>query len=156
MFTLEKYFEKSELDVIWSEGAIFIIGFNEGLKKWKPFLKREGYLVVSEISWIKENIPNEIKEFWEEGYPSMNNIESNLKLAEQCGYKIIDYFTIPESSWWNNYYRHLEQRISILRKSHGNSEEWVNHLNNTQKEIEMYKKYSDYYGYVFYVMQVEN
>ena len=97
MFTLEQYFEKSELDVIWSEGAIFIIGFEEGLKKWKPFLKKEGYMVVSEISWIKENIPKEIKEFWEADYSSMNNIEGNLKLVEQCGYKLIDYFIIPES-----------------------------------------------------------
>ncbi|WMM26205.1 hypothetical protein RBU61_05895 [Tissierella sp. MB52-C2] len=123
MFTLEKYFEKSELDVIWSESAIFIIGFEEGLKKWKPFLKKEGHMVVSEISWIKENIPKEIKEFWEADYSSMNNIEDNLKIVEQCGYKLIDYFIIPESSWWNNYYDHLERRISILRKVHSNSEE---------------------------------
>jgi predicted RNase H-like nuclease (RuvC/YqgF family) len=86
----------------------------------------------------------------------MNNIEDNLKLVEQCGYKLIDYFIIPESSWWNNYYNHLEKRISILRKAHDNSEEWVSRLNNTQKEIEMYRKYSEYYGDVFYVMQAEN
>ena len=153
MFTLEEYFEENELDVIWSEGAIYIICFEEGLKKWKPFLKKDGYIVVSELSWIKENPPKEIKDFWESDYPGMNDIEGNLKIVEKRGYKIIDYFTIPEASWWDNYYNYLEKRISNLKEIHGDSEEWINRLNSTQKEIEMYRKYSEYYGYVFYIIQ---
>ncbi|GGM41076.1 methyltransferase type 11 [Paraliobacillus quinghaiensis] len=153
MFNLGEYFEENELDLIWSEEAIFIIGFEEGLKKWKPFLKKDGYLVVSEVSWIEENIPKEIKDFWESDYPSIHHIEGNIELVKKCGYKLIDKFIIPESSWWDHYYIHLEKRISILREIHSDEDEWISRLDNTQKEIEMYRKYSKYYGYVFYIMQ---
>jgi SAM-dependent methyltransferase len=43
-------FEKESLDLIWSEGAIYNIGFENGIKNWKKFLKPGGYLVVSEIT----------------------------------------------------------------------------------------------------------
>ena len=37
-------------DVIWSEGAIYNIGFEKGVKDWKRFLKTGGMMVVSEIT----------------------------------------------------------------------------------------------------------
>ena len=32
-------FKSEEFDIIWSEGAIYNIGFENGIKKWKPYLK---------------------------------------------------------------------------------------------------------------------
>lgn len=43
-------FSANTFDIIWSEGAIFIIGFEQGLREWKPFLKLGGYLVLSELA----------------------------------------------------------------------------------------------------------
>jgi SAM-dependent methyltransferase len=40
-------FDEGELDLIWSEGAIYNIGFERGLNEWRKFLKTGGYLVVS-------------------------------------------------------------------------------------------------------------
>jgi ubiquinone/menaquinone biosynthesis C-methylase UbiE len=153
MFTLDKYFKKEELDLIWAEGSIYIIGFKEGIENWKPFLKKGGYLVASEISWLKDNIPKEIKEYWGFEYPNMKNIENNLDVIKKCGYKIIDHFTIPESSWFDNYYDPLEERVSNLYKINKGNKEWEEAINMQIEEIEMYRKYSEYYGYVFYIMQ---
>ena len=44
-------FDNEEYDVIWSEGAIYNIGFENGINDWKRFLKPGGLLVVSEITW---------------------------------------------------------------------------------------------------------
>lgn len=33
-------FQKEEFDIIWSEGAIAIIGFEKGLNYWRDFLKK--------------------------------------------------------------------------------------------------------------------
>ena len=52
-------FPKSTFDIIWSEGAIFIIGFKKGLYEWKPFIKPCGYLVVSELTWIRSDQPDQ-------------------------------------------------------------------------------------------------
>ncbi len=45
-------FGDEEFDIIWSEGAIYNIGFERGVKDWSRYLKVGGLLVVSEITWI--------------------------------------------------------------------------------------------------------
>ena len=47
-------FEEEELDLIWSEGAIYNIGFERGLNEWRKYLKTGGYVAVSESSWFTE------------------------------------------------------------------------------------------------------
>ena len=56
-------FRDEELDLIWSEGAIYNIGFERGLNEWKRFLKKGGYIAVSESSWFTEERPEEISRF---------------------------------------------------------------------------------------------
>ena len=53
-------FEKDSLDLIWSEGAIYNIGFERGLKEWRNYLKPGGYLAVSESVWFTDQRPAEI------------------------------------------------------------------------------------------------
>lgn len=43
-------FERVSLDLIWSEGAIYNIGFERGLKEWREYLKPGGYVAVTEAS----------------------------------------------------------------------------------------------------------
>ena len=50
-------FENGQFDLIWSEGAIFIIGFEKGLTTWRPFVKKGGYMVVSDAAWFESNPP---------------------------------------------------------------------------------------------------
>ena len=118
MFSLDENFTEDELDLICSEGSIYIIGFKEELEKWKPLLKNDGYLVASEISWLKNNLPKEIKEYWDSEYPSMNNIKDNLEVIKEYDYKLVDYFKIPESSWFDSCYSPLEERVHILYKTY--------------------------------------
>ena len=148
MFSLE--FEAQSFDLIWSEGAIYIIGFDQGLKTWKPLLKTGGYLVVSELSWLQLNPPSEIREFWATNYPAMNLIEDNLKLIKAAGYREISHFILPESAWWDDYYTPLEQRITLLQTQY--QDEAI--LRQEQQEIDFYRIYSNWYGYVFYLMQI--
>ncbi|MEW6497943.1 MAG: class I SAM-dependent methyltransferase [Cyanobacteriota bacterium] len=148
MFSLE--FEAHSFDLIWSEGAIYIIGFEQGLKTWKPLLKPGGYLVVSELSWLKLNPPQEVREYWATNYPAMNSIEDNLKLIEAAGYRKISHFILPESAWWDDYYTPLEQRITLLRNQY--KDDAI--LQEEEQEIDFYRTYSDWYGYLFYLMQL--
>lgn len=45
-------FQLNELDLIWSEGAIYNIGFEKGMNYWNNFLKKGGYVAVTEASWF--------------------------------------------------------------------------------------------------------
>ncbi len=151
MFSLE--FKEDNFDLIWCEGAIFIIGFQKGLQEWRKYIKTGGYLVVSEISWLREDIPKEPKNFWEYEYPEIKGIADNIKIIEKSGYSPIGNFIIPEKGWWKDYYNPLTDRINKLRKKYKDNKEANDIMDSTQREIEMYKRYSDYYGYVFYIMK---
>lgn len=97
----ELRFKVNSLDLIWSEGAIYIMGFEKGFREWKPLLKTGGYLVAPELTWIKPNPLTQVAEFWKEGYPAMQNVEGNLVIIEKAGYRTIDHFVFPESAWWD-------------------------------------------------------
>ncbi|KQL43825.1 SAM-dependent methyltransferase [Brevibacillus choshinensis] len=147
-------FEEQSMDLIWSEGAIYIIGFERGLRGWRKLLKPRGYLVlvVSELTWLKEERPSEIEAFWMENYPGIKSAVANEGIAEHAGYQLINHFTLPEAGWWE-YYRPLEQRVEMLREQFPGQVNMLDALDETQREIELYKKYSAYYGYTFYILQ---
>jgi SAM-dependent methyltransferase len=50
-------FGREQFDLIWSEGAIYIMGFEQGLRAWKVFCKKGGHIVVSDCAWFEQNPP---------------------------------------------------------------------------------------------------
>ncbi len=146
-------FAEKQFDLIWSEGSIFITGFENGLKNWAKFLKDGGYMVISEAAWFRSDPPEEIKGFWNAVYPDIMSMEEQQKLIENCGYQIIDSFQLPKEGWLDEYYAFMEPLLESARNEYGNEPELAGLLNVLQTEIDMYKKYSDYYGYAFYVIK---
>jgi len=63
------HFHDESLDLIWSEGAIYNIGYERGLNEWKKFLKTGGFVAVSEASWFTDQRPDEIEAFWMDASP---------------------------------------------------------------------------------------
>lgn len=146
-------FPDHSFDLIWSEGAIYIMGFDQGLRAWKRLLKPGGYIAVTECSWFKPNPPEEVRAFWEAGYPGMRSVEDNLAAIERLGYRLLGSFCLPESSWWDNYYHPMEARAAALRLRYARDAEVVAWLDAELTEIDLYRRYADWYGYQFYVMQ---
>jgi len=151
MFDMD--FPDESFDIIWSEGSIFIIGFERGLKEWRQLLKTGGFLVVHETVWLRPNPPHEIYDYWKHSYPEIKTVEENLEYISGCGYYLMEYFKLPENAWWTVYYRPLEKRIEKLRIKYNNYPETLEMLDKEQLEIDMYKKYYQWYGSAFFVMQ---
>lgn len=151
MFHLE--YPDETFDLIWSEGAIYIIGFDKGINDWRALLKSGGYLVVSEISWLRQGVPEQLRAFWEAEYPSMASISENIKRVESAGYEPVANFVLPKEGWWQHYYTPLLRRADLLREKYASDEDALKVLDATFKEAEMFERYSDYYGYVFYIMR---
>jgi SAM-dependent methyltransferase len=153
MFELD--LDAGGFDVIWSEGAIYIIGFEHGLSEWKRLLKPGGFAAVTELSWLRPDPPEEAAAYWGENYPGMAAVAANCASLRQVGYREIDHFTLPDSSWWDDYYAPLEERIATLAEKYRDDEEAMLLLHESQRECDMHRKYAEWYGYVFYVMQVQ-
>ncbi len=144
-------FEDNELDLIWSEGAVYNIGFENGIKKWRKFLKPDGILAVTEISWLTESRPAELENYWNKAYPEIATAEVKKNQLETAGYRVIADFVLPDSCWLDNYYLPLEKKFHSFLGSHDNSKTAAALINDEIDEIEMYRKYSTCYGYVFYI-----
>lgn len=151
MFDLK--FEDKSFDLIWSEGAIFVIGFEKGLQEWKHLLADNGYLVVSEMCWLRPDLPDEIVEAMKDMYPVIKSVEGNLDVAKKAGYRVVDSFVLPSKSWWDNYYNHVQEKLPALKEKYKDDKEAMEFMAFEDMEIAMFRKYSDYYGYVFYILQ---
>jgi len=145
--------DDSSFDLIWSEGAIFIIGFRKGLEAFRSLLKPGGLMAVSDIAWFKSNPPQECRDFLAQECSFMTDIEANLQVIRDAGYKIIGHFTLPESAWLESYYRPLEKRLQSFREKYAAEPEKLEVIESIQLEIDIYRKHSAYYGYVFFLMQ---
>ncbi|MCA9980843.1 MAG: hypothetical protein KDD89_08420 [Anaerolineales bacterium] len=148
-------FRANSFNLIWSEGAIYIAGFEQGLKKWRPYLKQGGYIAVTEISWLTPpaDAPPAIRTFWQEAYPEMATVDENVKRLTQAGYELVGQFTLPEAAWWA-YYEPLRVRIATMRKKYAGNTAVLALLEEEEQEIKLYEQYAEYYSYVFYIGRV--
>ncbi|WP_461642681.1 class I SAM-dependent methyltransferase [Labilibaculum euxinus] len=154
--TLEKSmdelsFNNEEFDIIWSEGAIYNIGFENGLKKWKDYLKVGGYIAVSEITWITNSRPKEVEEYWTNEYPEIDTASNKIKLLESNGYSLIGYFYLRPNCWIENYWEPMESRFETFLERNHHSELAYKVVNDNKTEINLYSKYKDYFSYGFYI-----
>ncbi|MCD4652912.1 methyltransferase domain-containing protein [bacterium] len=144
-------FDNEEFDIIWSEGAIYFMGFEAGIKKWKNYLKTGGYLAVSEITWTTNSRPKQIEEYWNSEYPEIDTASNKIRILEENGYTPVGYFVLTQDSWLENYYKPMEKRFSIFLERNNNSEMARKIVEQEKAEIKNYMKYKDYYSYGFYI-----
>ena len=144
-------FAIGEFDLIWSEGAIYNIGFENGLNQWKDYLKVGGYLAVSEITWITPFRPKEIEDFWKAEYPEIATASKKIRQLENNGYTLVGYFYLSPDSWIENYYKPLQSRFEDFLKRNNYSALARKIVADSRAEIELYQKFKDYYSYGFYL-----
>ena len=142
------------IDLLWAEGAAYNIGFANALITWAKAIRPNGFAVVSELSWLRDKIPQAVTEFFRSGYPEMQSAQQNIAIAEEAGYELFNTYTLPKEAWVKNYYDILEPRAKSLAN---HSDVAVRDFAvETLREIEAFKISQDSYGYVFYVLQRSN
>lgn len=144
-------FREEELDLIWSEGSIYNIGFERGLNEWRKFLKIGGYIAITDASWFTEERPAEIEDFWLEAYKEIDTISNKVSQMQRAGYLPVATFILPEYCWTDNFYtKQVPVQEKYLRKYAGNKtvKEFIFYQ---RRESQLYNKYKEYYGYVFYI-----
>lgn len=144
-------FDREYFDIIWSEGAIYNMGFEAGIKRWKDYLKPNGYLSVSEITWITHSRPKEIQDFWKREYPEIDTASNKISILEANGYSPVGYFYLSQNSWIDNYFKPMESRFSPFLERHNYSQGAKNIVEEQQEEIRLYHKFKAYFSYGFYI-----
>lgn len=144
-------FDDASFDAIWSEGAIYNMGFENGVAAWRRFLKPGGILALSELTWITGDRPRELEEHWRREYPEVATASAKLAVLEDNGYGPIGYFPLPEPCWLDNYYRPLQARFADFLSRHAHAAAARAVVDAEATEIALYERFSAFFSYGYYV-----
>ncbi len=110
-------------DIIWAEGSIYAVGFENGIRDWKQLLTKDGFLVVHD-----EN----------------DRVEAKLQIIKKHGYKILGQIDVQHEEWEERYYKPL---LSIL----ANKKLPESEFRELRKEIDTFKRTK--MGSIFFILQ---
>lgn len=144
-------FGESELDAIWSEGAIYNMGFESGVETWRKFLRRGGILAVSELTWLTRARPAELQAHWERTYSEVDTASAKLAVLEKHGFLPLGYFVLPEHCWLDNYYRPMERRFAGFLEAHAHADAARAIVECEKREISLYERYRAFVSYGYYI-----
>ncbi|MGE0623689.1 MAG: class I SAM-dependent methyltransferase [Pseudomonadales bacterium] len=144
-------FPDGSFDLLWCEGAVYVMGVREALTAWRPLLKPRGYIGFTEAVWLTDSPPEEIAEWWAGEYPQMVGVDACLTCVQECDFELVDHFVLPEAAWWDDYYRPLERRLNALRDRYRDDPAALEAIGEHQREVDCYRRWSDCYGYLFVV-----
>lgn len=129
---LDMDFPDQSFDIIWSEGSIYAVGFEKGLREWRRLLKPDGYMVI---------------------HDEKGNVSKKLEQISSCGYEILDYFILNVETWWTEYFAPLKKITIESRKKYTDNPKILEELNQAQEELDMFKKYPERNSSVCFVMK---
>jgi len=144
-------FEAASFDAIWSEGAIYNMGFAAGVRAWRKLLEPGGVLAVSELTWFTDRRPEALRAHWAREYPGVDTASAKLAVLEREGFSPIGYFPLPGRCWLDNYYRPLQRRFPAFLDRHGHADAARAIVVAEEDEIALYENYSEFFGYGFYL-----
>ncbi len=144
-------FADEALDLIWSEGAIYNIGFERGIREWRGFLKPGGYLAVSEACWFTERRPAEIERFWIDAYPEIDTLANKIQQIQQAGYLPVGMFILPENCWTDDFYTPQVPLQAQFLQQHPDNAAAADLVATQRHEAQLYDRYKAYYGYAFFI-----
>lgn len=138
-------------DLIWAEGAAYIIGIADALAAWRPLLKPGAYLVFTELVWLTSSPPAEAAEFFGNEYPAMTTSQAIAGLVVEHGYELADRFTISDSAWWDDYYTPLSEKFPRLLEKYADDETGLAVVEMAREEQRIRRDFGSSYGYEFFV-----
>ena len=127
-------FPDDSFDIIWSEGSIYAIGFEKGLREWKRFLRPGGFMVI---------------------HDEQGNVSEKLEQISKCGYELLGYFLLSKETWWIEYFAHLQKLITEAQTTCSNNLKVLEDIQEAQEELDMFTKNPERNSSVFFVMKRE-
>jgi SAM-dependent methyltransferase len=146
-------FAAGRFDLIWSEGAVYVMGFDAGLSAWRPLLRPRAYLAVTELTWLSPTRPETLVDYWREGYPGMRSVQENLDAARALDWEVIEVFVLPQEAWTDAYYGPLRSRLQGFRAAYASEPEAQVVADMTEQEMTLMTEALDTCNYVFYVLR---
>ncbi len=142
-----------KFDLVWCEGAIYIVGFQRGLEMIRALLEPSGVVVVSDAVWLKpaDQAPDIVVECWKQ-CPAMTTISDNLAMAEAAGFTVLDHFTLPREGW-DAYIDPVEARMNEVLAVVGDDPDAQAAAEAERKEFAAFRGNEGSVGYEFFLLR---
>lgn len=93
--------------------------------------------------------PEELFRFWQQVGADIMDAAGYLALFATSGYETVGHFALPAVDWRDDFYVPIERRLPLLRAKYQGDPTGLAGVEDMQ--VEMCRRYGEYYGYVFYV-----
>ena len=143
--------EPETIDLLWSEGAAYNITFEGALKAWRPLMADNGIAVISEMSYFTSEVPESVRVYWQNAYPTIGTESENSDHANSSGFEILGIHRLPSKAWWDNYYGPLRENMNSFKHSEDSIMQSV--IKETEEEMKLFEEHEKLYGYSFYIMK---
>ena len=130
MFDID--FPDESFDIVWSEGSIYAIGFEKGLREWKRLLKPGGFMVV---------------------HDEQGNVREKLEQISNYGYELLGYFLLSQDTWRMEYFAPLEKLVNEFQNKLTDDPKTSEELHQAQDELDMFRKNPERNSSVYFVMK---
>jgi SAM-dependent methyltransferase len=144
--------DEGSVDLVWSEGSIYLLGVERALSRWRPWLRPGGCVAFSDFVWWTDTPSRESRDFWAEEYPQMASAPVIRARAEAAGYAFVDSFRLSKEAH-AAYYVPLEARVAELAARTDASDDLARVLEDTRREIDILCRFADEGGYTFFVVR---
>jgi len=147
----ELEFAEGSQDLIWCEGAVYMLGIETALAKWRPLLRSGGCVAFTEPVFLSDSLPDPVVTNWAE-YPPMTDVAGVAALLRNTSYSLVESFVLPDDAW-AEYYEPLQLRVNALRPKYASSPDALRVIEEGQSEIDAWRNYGEYFSYAFFVVQ---
>ena len=125
LFDME--FDENLFDIILAEGLLNVVGFKKGFSILIKLLKRNRYFII---------------------HDEFRNHTEKTEFIESNNCKILDTFYLDEHIWWNDYFKCLEEEISLQRDN-----ELLELFKPDLSEIDLFKQDPSQFNSAYYVIE---
>ncbi len=120
-------------DIVWAEGIINTIGFENGIAELQKYMKSDGCMVI---------------------HDEIYDYKRKLEIIEQYGFRLIKYFVIPPAVWMEDYFKPLGERIASLKEKYSDDKDALDALEKEESEIDRFKAAPEEFASVYYVFDL--
>ena len=134
-------------DLLWCEGAAYLMGVDRALREWRRLLLPEGVLVLTDAVWTTADPSEEARGFWA-AYPGMRDEAALVTAARAAGYDVLATHLLPDGDWTDEYHGPLAAAVDAWPDPDA-----ATVLAEVRREVEVRRAHRDEFGYLALVLR---
>jgi SAM-dependent methyltransferase len=136
-------------DLLWCEGAAYLMGVDRALLEWRRLLRPGGALVLTDAVWTTAAPSEEARRFWAQ-YPDMRDEAALAAAARSAGWEVVATHLLPDADWTDEYHGPLAAAIDAWPDPDPDT---AAVLAEARREVDVRQAHRDEFGYLALVLR---